>query len=100
MQVSGNGTHQSEAPSPKGREKKRRSSEWFETKQTTSVYVTGLPDDVTVGEMIAVFKKCGLIREDEAGQPKIKIYRQVCISGCCNGGIVLSTFSLLAALSE
>ena len=84
MKVAGNGSHQDEPQSAKGKDKKRRSSEWFEMKQTTSVYVTGLPDDVTIGEIATVFKKCGLIKEDENGQPRIKIYRQVATCICNN----------------
>ncbi|KAG0171699.1 hypothetical protein DFQ28_000718 [Apophysomyces sp. BC1034] len=42
----------------------------------TSVYVTGIPPDVTMEEMKHVFTKCGVIMEDlETGEPKIKIYR-------------------------
>ncbi|CAO3612177.1 unnamed protein product [Cunninghamella blakesleeana] len=45
-------------------------------KKITSVYVTGIPPDVTVEEMKKVFSKCGVIMEDlESGEPKIKIYR-------------------------
>ncbi|XP_024040486.1 splicing factor U2AF-associated protein 2 isoform X3 [Citrus clementina] len=36
---------------------------WFELKVNTHVYVTGLPDDVTVEEMVEVFSKCGIIKE-------------------------------------
>lgn len=28
----------------------------------TSVYITGIPDDATVAEVVEVFSKCGLIR--------------------------------------
>ncbi|KAI8988932.1 hypothetical protein BDB01DRAFT_757675 [Pilobolus umbonatus] len=45
-------------------------------KPITSVYVTGIPPDVTVDEMKSVFSKGGVIMEDlETGEPKIKIYR-------------------------
>ncbi|GAA5805590.1 hypothetical protein HPULCUR_011110 [Helicostylum pulchrum] len=45
-------------------------------KAITSVYVTGIPPDVTVEEMKTTFSKCGVIMEDlETGEPKIKIYR-------------------------
>lgn len=48
---------------------------WFELKVNTHVYVTGLPDDVTVEEMVEVFSKCGIIKEDpETKKPRIKIY--------------------------
>lgn len=48
---------------------------WFEVKNNTSVYATGLPWDVTVEEVAEVFSKCGIIKEDEKRQPRIKIYR-------------------------
>ncbi|KAJ3696819.1 hypothetical protein LUZ61_000524 [Rhynchospora tenuis] len=48
---------------------------WFELKVNTHVYVTGLPDDVTVEEMVEVFSKCGIIKEDpETRKPRVKIY--------------------------
>uniref|UniRef100_A0A7S0RM91 RRM domain-containing protein n=1 Tax=Chlamydomonas leiostraca TaxID=1034604 RepID=A0A7S0RM91_9CHLO len=50
-------------------------AEWFELKNNTSVYVTGLPLDVTVEEVVTVFSKYGLIKEDEQRQPRIKLYR-------------------------
>ncbi|KAK3136063.1 hypothetical protein QOZ80_5BG0427520 [Eleusine coracana subsp. coracana] len=70
-------------------EKKRKSSEkpvekkeankppdsWFDLKVNTHVYVTGLPDDVTVEEIVEVFSKCGIIKEDpETKKPRVKIY--------------------------
>ncbi|KAK4849907.1 hypothetical protein QYF36_001984 [Acer negundo] len=48
---------------------------WFELKVNTHVYVTGLPDDVTVEEVVEVFSKCGIIKEDtETKKPRVKIY--------------------------
>lgn len=41
----------------------------------TSVYVTGIPDDATEAELAAVFSKCGLLRENEDGTPKVRLYR-------------------------
>ncbi|KAF3337862.1 Splicing factor U2AF-associated protein 2 [Carex littledalei] len=70
-------------------DKKRKSSEnptekkeankppesWFELKVNTHVYVTGLPDDITVEEIVEVFSKCGIIKEDpETRKPRVKIY--------------------------
>ncbi|KAH6577597.1 hypothetical protein BASA62_000797 [Batrachochytrium salamandrivorans] len=41
----------------------------------TAVYVTGLPHDATVDELVVVFSKCGLILEDPvSATPKIKLY--------------------------
>lgn len=49
---------------------------WFDLKKNTSVYVTGLPSDVTENEMVEVFQKCGIIKEDpETGKPRIKLYK-------------------------
>ncbi|KAG6645284.1 splicing factor U2AF-associated protein 2 [Carya illinoinensis] len=48
---------------------------WFELKVNTHVYVTGLPEDVTVDEMVEVFSKCGIIKEDpETKRPRVKLY--------------------------
>ncbi|XVF30227.1 hypothetical protein REPUB_Repub16aG0039300 [Reevesia pubescens] len=48
---------------------------WFELKINTHVYVTGLPDDVTAEELVEVFSKCGIIKEDpETKRPRVKIY--------------------------
>ncbi|KAL0317547.1 UNVERIFIED_CONTAM: HIV Tat-specific factor 1 [Sesamum angustifolium] len=47
----------------------------FELKVNTHVYVTGLPDDVTTEEVVEVFSKCGIIKEDpETKKPRVKIY--------------------------
>lgn len=73
----------------KREEKKRKSSEkpaekkepnkppdsWFDLKVNTHVYVNGLPDDVTAEEIVEVFSKCGIIKEDpETRKPRVKIY--------------------------
>ncbi|KAF9587664.1 hypothetical protein IFM89_004496 [Coptis chinensis] len=48
---------------------------WFDLKINTHVYVTGLPDDVTVEEVVEAFSKCGVIKEDpETKKPRVKIY--------------------------
>ncbi|KAA8538816.1 hypothetical protein F0562_025508 [Nyssa sinensis] len=48
---------------------------WFELKVNTHVYVTGLPDDATFDEVVEVFSKCGIIKEDpETKKPRVKIY--------------------------
>lgn len=48
---------------------------WFNLKKNTSVYITGLPDDVETLEVYDVFSKCGIIKEDEDQLPRIKIYK-------------------------
>ncbi|GMN59785.1 hypothetical protein TIFTF001_028878 [Ficus carica] len=48
---------------------------WFELKVNTHVYVEGLPDDATVDEVVEVFSKCGIIKEDpETKRPRVKLY--------------------------
>ncbi|KAM3703612.1 hypothetical protein ACJW31_04G110500 [Castanea mollissima] len=48
---------------------------WFELKVNTHVYVTGLPEDVTIEEVVEVFSKCGIIKEDpESKRPRVKLY--------------------------
>jgi hypothetical protein len=39
------------------------------------VYVTGLPDDTDVDEVAQHFARCGIIKLDDAGQPRIKLYK-------------------------
>ncbi|KAK9673522.1 hypothetical protein RND81_12G172900 [Saponaria officinalis] len=64
---------------PEKKEEKKEANKppdsWFELKHNTHVYVTGLPEDVTVEEVVEVFSKCGLIKEDpETKKPRIKLY--------------------------
>ncbi|CAO3643067.1 unnamed protein product [Cunninghamella echinulata] len=60
-------------------------------KKITSVYVTGVPPDVTVEEMKNTFSKCGVIMEDlETGEPKIKIYRDE--NGISKGDALVTYF--------
>ncbi|KAG8082528.1 hypothetical protein GUJ93_ZPchr0014g47187 [Zizania palustris] len=48
---------------------------WFDLKVNTHVYINGLPDDVTGEEIVEVFSKCGIIKEDpETRKPRVKIY--------------------------
>ncbi|XP_021843433.1 splicing factor U2AF-associated protein 2 isoform X1 [Spinacia oleracea] len=64
-------------PEPKTEKKEANKppDSWFELKQNTHVYVTGLPDDVTIEEVVEVFSKCGIIKEDpESKKPRVKLY--------------------------
>jgi HIV Tat-specific factor 1 len=38
------------------------------------VYVTNLPSDTEIDEILERFGKCGVIEEDDQGEPKIKMY--------------------------
>ncbi|KAK3237486.1 hypothetical protein CYMTET_52441 [Cymbomonas tetramitiformis] len=56
-------------------ENKKKQQGWFDLKNNSSVYVTGLPPDTTVEEVSEVFSKCGIIKDDVHGQPRVKLYR-------------------------
>ena len=53
-----------------------KKKKWFESKNTTYIYVEGLPKDATEDELSTFFKKCGIIKLDPiTGKESIKIYR-------------------------
>lgn len=56
------------------RAKEQQKQGWFQLKKNTSIYIEGLPNDVTVEEVGEVFSNCGIIKEDEHRQPRIKLY--------------------------
>lgn len=61
-------------------EAKRKAQEppsWFEVDEAhnTAIYVSGLPLDITMEDLIQLFTKCGLIARDEKGKDKIKLYK-------------------------
>jgi hypothetical protein len=58
-------------------------------KVNTSVYVTGLPDDATPEEVAAVFGRCGLLKEDDAGAPRVKLYRDKATEMLKGDGLVI-----------
>ena len=61
-------------PATKKKKKKRERSQ--KAKQSTAVYVTGLPLDANEGEVKDVFSKCGLILEDvDTGEKRVKLYK-------------------------
>ncbi|CAN6325725.1 unnamed protein product [Urochloa humidicola] len=64
----------SEKPAEK-KEANKPPDSWFDLKVNTHIYVNGLPHDVTVEEIVEVFSKCGIIKEDpETKKPRVKIY--------------------------
>jgi HIV Tat-specific factor 1 len=42
--------------------------------KNTAVYVTSLPIDTEADELVERFSKCGVIEEDDQGEPKVKMY--------------------------
>lgn len=58
------------------RKRKAKKPKWKENKEHCNVYVSGLPNNITVDEMYEYFKKCGIIKEDPLSlEKKIKIYK-------------------------
>ncbi|XP_046686559.1 uncharacterized protein LOC124372227 [Homalodisca vitripennis] len=49
---------------------------WFDVgEESTKVYVSGLPMDITESEFVDVMQKCGLVMRDiDSGKMKVKIY--------------------------
>ncbi|KAE8732627.1 hypothetical protein F3Y22_tig00001825pilonHSYRG00213 [Hibiscus syriacus] len=82
--VNGNGKKMEVSSTPKRKllekpvdkkESNKPPDSWFELKVNTHVYVTGLTDDVTVEELVEVFSKCGIIKQDpKSKRPCVKIY--------------------------
>lgn len=45
------------------------------TPKNTAIYVSGLPDDITIDELIPHFSKCGIIMDEIlTGKPRVKLY--------------------------
>ncbi|XP_054262293.1 HIV Tat-specific factor 1 homolog [Macrosteles quadrilineatus] len=68
-----------EQPQKKDAEKRKapQTPAWFEEEEeeTTKVYVSGLPLDITEQEFIDVMQKCGLVMRDETTKKmKVKLY--------------------------
>ncbi|KAI0051899.1 hypothetical protein FA95DRAFT_1484447 [Auriscalpium vulgare] len=42
--------------------------------KNTAVYVSHIPVDATFDEVVERFSKCGVIEEDDEGEPKVKLY--------------------------
>ena len=58
--------------------------------KNTAVYVTGLPLDTEQDEIIERFSRCGVIEEDEDGDPKVKMYAKE--DGSFNGEALVVYF--------
>jgi hypothetical protein len=52
-------------------------TEWFKLDATKNpnVYIQGLPPDITMETLAEFMRKCGIIKEDDKGRPRLKIYR-------------------------
>jgi HIV Tat-specific factor 1 len=61
----------SKASKPESKEKQGRERG---PKQTTAVFVSGLPLDASVEEIAAVFERYGVLAEADDGKPRVRIY--------------------------
>ncbi|KAG8253378.1 HIV Tat-specific factor 1 [Homalodisca vitripennis] len=66
-------------PPPAAEAVKRKAPQepaWFDVgEESTKVYVSGLPMDITESEFVDVMQKCGLVMRDiDSGKMKVKIY--------------------------
>ncbi|KAJ2916788.1 hypothetical protein MD484_g3643, partial [Candolleomyces efflorescens] len=81
--------------------KKGKSDKPAERKsKNTAVYVTGLPADTEPDELVERFSKCGVIEEDDSGDPKVKMYARE--DGTFNGEALIVYFkedSVILALN-
>ncbi|XP_019083831.1 PREDICTED: HIV Tat-specific factor 1-like [Camelina sativa] len=73
-EINSNGKRKLPEPETEKKEPNKPPDSWFELKVNPHIYVTGLPDDVTLEEVAEVFSKCGIIKEDDTGKPRIKLY--------------------------
>lgn len=55
-------------------DKKEKATDEHRKSKNTAVYVTGLPIDTDPEELHERFARCGVIEEDDQGEPKIKMY--------------------------
>ncbi|KNC83997.1 hypothetical protein SARC_03758 [Sphaeroforma arctica JP610] len=61
----------------KPEDKPAHDSKYLETpkEKNPNVYISGLPIDITSEELLAFMSKCGIIKLDDEGKPRIKIYK-------------------------
>ncbi|KAF8345816.1 hypothetical protein F5887DRAFT_137416 [Amanita rubescens] len=58
----------------KGKSGNKEQSMGEKKSKNTAVYVSGLPADTNLEELVDRFSKCGVIEEDDEGDPKVKMY--------------------------
>uniref|UniRef100_A0A1J3CJ78 Splicing factor U2AF-associated protein 2 n=1 Tax=Noccaea caerulescens TaxID=107243 RepID=A0A1J3CJ78_NOCCA len=73
-EINSNGKRKLPEQETEKKEANKPPESWFELKVNPHIYVTGLPNDVSLEEVSEVFSKCGIIKEDDTGKPRIKLY--------------------------
>ncbi|KAJ7594150.1 hypothetical protein C8J56DRAFT_1002129 [Mycena floridula] len=58
----------------RGKNEKKDKAPTERKSKNTAVYVTGLPVDTELDELVQCFSKYGVLEEDEQGDPKVKMY--------------------------
>jgi len=54
---------------------KRDAGLWIKAKTNPNIYISGLPLDISVGEISEIFSKAGQVKNDiQTGRPRIRIY--------------------------
>ncbi|KAJ7262183.1 hypothetical protein B0H12DRAFT_1013023 [Mycena haematopus] len=84
----------------RGRTDKKEKPPGERKSKNTAVYVTGLPPDTEQDELVERFSKCGVVEEDDEGEPKVKMYAKE--DGTFNGEALVVYFkedSVLLALN-
>lgn len=71
-------------------EKRNKKEQERKERSQTSVYLSGLPLDVTESELNTLFVKYGLIAEDMYGKPRIKLYKNE--DGTIKGDALITYF--------
>jgi HIV Tat-specific factor 1 len=87
-------------PGPSTKRGKGKDKGTEKKSKNTAVYVTGLPPDTETEELVERFSRCGVIEEDDEGEPKIKMYARE--DGTFSGESLVIYFkedSVLLALS-
>jgi len=67
-------TNQAAISIKRGKNEKKEKQPTEKKSKNTAVYVTGLPLDTELEEIVKLFSKCGVVEEDEDGEPKVKMY--------------------------
>lgn len=72
--TSATGEESSQVSIKRGKTDKKEKPATERKSKNTAVYVTGLPVDAELDEIVQCFSKYGVLEEDDEGDPKVKMY--------------------------